>query len=1059
MVIILARHPESFEAFRAYKPFFVHTTFGVLFTLFDIFFQLSHTMDDHSQYLLEVCRIGGKKFSSCSPSTSYCVERFSTEISTVFKIDVSKDDPLIHPSLICSMCERTLLRAKNGADFSKGGCASAVNWAPHHRTECKFCINHTSPKPRGRPSQAATGAKKTQLRGKAAQWNEHAQSPTDTTTCMSLSSASQITNSLDNIVSIEEVHKRACKSYKANVDITEERFIDVNVAVICQLCENAADNIIQAACCDELYCCGCISSQLLITNVCPSCGAEMQAPSLKHPDKALSKLLSSRSIRCDFYAPSLCGCPAVVPLHTLKQHVDTCSFNPTTPGIPIRAVRPSSTVSEITTASPSKLQGDVARSLTGSMVVAQACKKRLEVRTGANRKGHPLVFHQIPCSIVPSTEASASTLKRRAVELTRIAEEVCGGSDGARIQVIAGLKRLSADAQDNLLREAGIRCATPAQGTALAIKADLRLPWTQLRKLRQWLKILGVKLESEHTMRGFIAEKLPSYTAMEMPMSKKSGTVSMAATIFFPDLVAVIMHYLDLLAESDRLTWHNGVIPQSEIWIKLGGDHGGGNFKFSFQVANVSSPNATNNTVPVCIFNEKDTPANLETALGQYRSQIEELQNASWRGKAIQVFLFGDYEYQTVNYGLSGSGGVRPCLHCLCRKKDMVDNAEENQPRTLATLADDHEKFVAAGSQLSNAKHFNNVIRPCILPVALTNVIIPVLHLDLGIFTWMFDSLLKELRRLDLLLAAKANAADTDGERFAHLCNLHRDLCVEEQEVAKASTQVNMVCQQLEFAALHIQQQAGTPDVLALLENLQQLYQVAVANHRHHTTRQEQLTNEIARVTAEKNFMGPCVASVEPVLQQHGIERQAYHGGAFIGNHVHRALKPTVVPAISYCHVPVVEERCPELVGEARQVGQRYARLMASYATCTAVFSSCKALDDLAIDQLQQDINVFLLQCRQEIVARGLGHVTPKLHLLELHIIPLIRKFRVGLGLLAEQGAESLHSSLNTLDALFKNIPGDLARLKTVAEQHLLTTTKEAVTLRPQSRKRKSEEQ
>ena len=194
MVIILARHPESFEAFRAYKPFFVHTTFGVLFTLFDTFFQLSHTMDDHSQYLLEVCRIGGKKFSSCSPSTSYCVERFSTEISTVFKIDVSKDDPLIHPSLICSMCERTLLRAKNGADFSKGGCASAVNWAPHHKTECKFCINHTSPKPRGRPSQAATGAKKTQLRGKAAQWNEHAQSPTDTTTCMSLSSASQITN-------------------------------------------------------------------------------------------------------------------------------------------------------------------------------------------------------------------------------------------------------------------------------------------------------------------------------------------------------------------------------------------------------------------------------------------------------------------------------------------------------------------------------------------------------------------------------------------------------------------------------------------------------------------------------------------------------------------------------------------------------------------------------------------------------------------------------------------------------------------------------------------------
>ena len=38
-----------------------------------------------------------------------------------------------------------------------------------------------------------------------------------------------------------------------------------------------------------------------------------------------------------------------------------------------------------------------------------------------------------------------------------IAEHVCGGSDDARVQLIAGLKKLSSAAQESLLQEAGLR--------------------------------------------------------------------------------------------------------------------------------------------------------------------------------------------------------------------------------------------------------------------------------------------------------------------------------------------------------------------------------------------------------------------------------------------------------------------------------------------------------------------------------------------------------------------------------------------------------------------------
>ena len=190
-------------------------------------------------------------------------------------------------------------------------------------------------------------------------------------------------------------------------------------------------------------------------------------------------------------------------------------------------------MSDVCAASPSKLQGDVAGNLTARTVTGRMSGGRLEFKTSEDRRGHSIVLQLTPTAVVPSTDASASTLKRRASEMIRQAESISGGSDGARVQLIAGLKKLSATAQETLLQEAGLRSSSPAAGTALAIKADLRLPWSQLRKLRQWLKGFGVKIESEYSMRSFIATTLPTYTALEVPMAKKNGEVVMAPMVFF----------------------------------------------------------------------------------------------------------------------------------------------------------------------------------------------------------------------------------------------------------------------------------------------------------------------------------------------------------------------------------------------------------------------------------------------------------------------------------------------------------------------------------------------
>ena len=71
-------------------------------------------------------------------------------------------------------------------------------------------------------------------------------------------------------------------------------------------------------------------------------------------------------------------------------------------------------------------------------------------------------------------------------------------------------------------------------------------------------------------------------------------------------------------------------IPEDEIWIKFGGDHGGGSFKMCYQIMNVISPNAVHNVVPFCMFAAKDRRENLEIGLDRFRKPIQQLDSGTW---------------------------------------------------------------------------------------------------------------------------------------------------------------------------------------------------------------------------------------------------------------------------------------------------------------------------------------------------------------------------------------------------------------------------------------------
>ena len=72
-------------------------------------------------------------------------------------------------------------------------------------------------------------------------------------------------------------------------------------------------------------------------------------------------------------------------------------------------------------------------------------------------------------------------------------------------------------------------------------------------------------------------------------------------------------------------------IQNNEIHVKIGGDHGGGSFKMSYQIANVHNPNSTDNTIVFSIFEAKDYRSNIKIALTRFREQVKALQSMTWK--------------------------------------------------------------------------------------------------------------------------------------------------------------------------------------------------------------------------------------------------------------------------------------------------------------------------------------------------------------------------------------------------------------------------------------------
>ena len=98
----------------------------------------------------------------------------------------------------------------------------------------------------------------------------------------------------------------------------------------------------------------------------------------------------------------------------------------------------------------------------------------------------------------------------------------------------------------------------------------------------------------------------------------------------------------------------------------------------------------------------------------------------------------------------------------------------------------------------------------------------------------------------------------------------------------------------------------------------------------------------------------------------------------------------------------------------------------------------------------EKDIITFMETYRKEFPT---ATILPKMHILEDHVIPWLRKWHVGAGLMGEQGAESIHAHISRLESQYQDIIDPLQRLQYVAQEYNVESTPGLNSMKPEPHK------
>ena len=631
-------------------------------------------------------------------------------------------------------------------------------------------------------------------------------------------------------------------------------------------------------------------------------------------------------------------------------------------------------------------------------------------------RGQPLVFQRIVVPRKQTTDVKTPTKKKRARLIQGVRKNIAGktSSDAQRA---TELKLIPRCRRQEIFKKAGGKSQINVDAQQVLIMNEtLGLSSRKGRIHSKLLKNVGVRLEGEgkikHITRAIVEDfvqcKLKTFhkedcsEAEEVPYTK------------IRNIPKFLDKMLDAYEDKNMLTWHDGTIPENEVWVKLGGDHGKHSLKLTMEIANTQAPNSKLNTVVIAFAPIKDTHANLISFLeveGGLLDEITQLQTHTWKGKSIKLFLNGDYEFLSKVYGISGANGTYPCVYCLVTRNKIHSKMEPCQLRTLTLLKADSQRYINQEKvDKSLVSNFNNCLHSPLFPIDLTHACPPYLHITLGIILRHHKNLEKEAHKLDIKLLNQYSSTLTEKGQTL------KTLGANWKKAKAQEAQIYLLKHYLIMSDTETDRNKYRKDIEEAENVLSGL--------------------EFAEFT--DTFSGPVGSSLDSILTEHRITPQKYHSRSFTGNHCHKYISSEVYKSLTQEIVSQVTlfTNCPFIIDEAHVIKIKFDNLNNAFQRVHKAISHSKPINTDLLEEYQNLIDHYI-----EIYRRLFPNTTiPKQHILEHHCIPHIKQHGFGLGLMGEQGTEASHQSIALIEQRARGIVDPLKRGKFILETHILNT-------------------
>ena len=152
------------------------------------------------------------------------------------------------------------------------------------------------------------------------------------------------------------------------------------------------------------------------------------------------------------------------------------------------------------------------------------------------------------------------------------------------------------------------------------------------------------------------------------------------------------------------------------------------------------------------------------------------------------------------------------------------------------------------------------------------------------------------------------------------------------------------------------------------------------------------------------------------------------------------------------------------------ELADTFTALFTLFDNCNRGYNSSTYMSDEDIEHLskmEKQIYTIIYFCIVELECSITGFmdfyrdkfptatVLPKMHILEEHVIPWVQRWRIGAGLMGEQGAESVHQHFMKLERVYQGIPCEIDRLRYIMKEHQIASDPSLSSLRPAPKKRK----